>query len=129
MMINHIYVDGDESYLIRHPGSLSEAGRAIQTIATSGPWTPSSTPEVTRAILRRLGIRGDESLVAPNDKDVPEGEPYWMIYAGYDMVCLGVGHGEAEFLTWDREHFARMHLSEARCRRLARRIRAMAWPA
>ena len=122
-MISHIYVDGDENYLIRYPGSLREAARAIQDMAGSGLWAPGGTPEITREILRGLGNWEDESIVAPNDRSIDHGEPYWMIYAIDDMVYLGCG--EPEFLTWSREYFAGMKLSEARCRRLVRYIRAL----
>ena len=122
-MISYIYVDGDENYLIRYPGSFCEAGRAVQDVAGSMTWSPGSTPEITRAILRGLGIWDDEAVAARNDQSTPHGEPYWMIYTLADMVCLGCG--EAEFLEWGRECFARMKLSEARCRRLVREIRAL----
>ena len=122
-MISYIYVDGDGNYLIRYPGSLREAGRAIQDVAGSMPWSPGSTPEITRAILRQFGAGDDEAVAASNDQSTPHGEPYWMIYTLGDMVCLGCG--EAEFLQWDRECFAHMKLSEARCRRLVRVVRAL----
>ena len=126
-MISYIYVDnGDKienSHLIGFPGSLCDAGRAIQRIAGSRPWTPGSAPEITRAILRGLGICEDEAAAAPNDDRKPNGEPYWMIYTETDTVWLGCD--EPEFLTWDREEFARVELSEARCRRLAQEIRTL----
>lgn len=122
-MISHIHVDGDECFLVRYPGSLREAGRAIQDIAGAEQWTPGLTPEITRAILRELGIWDDEDVAAPDNEATPYGEPYWMIYTRDDLVCLGCG--EPEFLSWDRQHFVNMKLSEAQCRRLVRRIQGL----
>ena len=129
-MTSYIYVDVGgleteaKNYLIAIPGSLCDAGRAIQKITGSRPWTPGSTREITRAILRGIGIHEDEAVAAPNDDRKPNREPYWMIATLDDMVCLGCGG--PEFLEWEREEFARKELSEAECRRLALEIRTLA---
>ena len=73
-------------------------------VCRASPHAPQHTAHVMR-VLGDIGATETKQVLVMNKIDrLPDGEPYWMIHAGTDEVCLGCG--EPDFLTWPRTGFA-----------------------